>query len=39
MQEDMADVSDESKDYEASKARENNGAEDDVVEISNPGVA
>jgi hypothetical protein len=36
MQEDMADVSDESKmDYETSKAKENNGVEHNVVEISN----
>jgi hypothetical protein len=27
------------KNYEASKAKENNGAEDDAVEISNPGIA
>jgi hypothetical protein len=27
------------EDYQASKAKENNGAEDDVVEISNPGIA
>jgi hypothetical protein len=25
--------------YEASKAKENNGAEDDAVKISNPGIA
>jgi hypothetical protein len=40
MQEDMVDVSDKSKkDYEANKAKENNGAEDDVVENGNRGVA